>query len=265
MVDVALSVGALVGILLSGGFVYWEVGRFAEPQVPVTRFDERREMFAYTAGLFVGVPIAVAFVLFRLELAGAALIGAVGILVALVAATEGAQILLLRSRYWSGPAGPFYALGFRAAVGGILALALVASYLAGPLNAGFPLATAIVGALALVALEVSGSLLSLRPPPGSARRGGGPWSGALVGAVGFFLLGLGPIAGPEADFAAAAVVLMGSSLIYRRLRPFLETVAIPAAPPPEPRPGPPSAYGRTAEPLPSAPSSSGTDAPPVRR
>ena len=59
-----LSLGALVGVGLSGGFVWWEVGRFAVPQVPVSLFDERRELIAYTAGLFVGVPLAVAFLLF---------------------------------------------------------------------------------------------------------------------------------------------------------------------------------------------------------
>ncbi|HTP54581.1 MAG TPA: hypothetical protein VML94_06470 [Thermoplasmata archaeon] len=249
MVVPSLTIGALVGILLSGGFVYWEVGRFATPQVPVTRFDERREMFAYTAGLFVGVPLAVAFVLFRLELAGAALIGALGILAALIAGTEGSQLLLIRSRFWSGEARPFYALGFRAAIGGILALALVASYLSGPVAVGVPLAAVAVSAVALVALEVAGALLSLRPDPASGLRGGGPWSGALVGAVGFFLLGLGPIAGPDASLAAAAMVAVGSALVYRRLRPFLDRVAVPPPPPTPTAPGPPSAYGRTEEPL----------------
>jgi hypothetical protein len=253
MVVSSLTIGALVGILLSGGFVYWEVGRFAEPQVPVTRFDERREMFAYTAGLFVGVPLAVAFVLFRLELASAALIGALGILAALVAGTEGSQLLLIRSRFWSGAARPFYALGFRAAVGGIFALALVASFLSGPIALGFPLATVAVSAVALVALEVAGALLSLRPDPTSGLRGGGPWSGALVGAVGLFLLGLGPIAGPPAALAAAVIVLLGSALVYLRLRPFLDRVAAPVPPPVAVPTGPPSAYGRTEEPLASGP------------
>lgn len=247
MVDISLTVGALVGILLSGGFVYWEIGRFATPQVPVSRFDERREMFAYTAGLFVGVPLAVAFVLFRTELAGAAVIGALALLAALVAGTEISQLLLLRSRFWKGAAGPFYALGFRAAIGGILALAVVASYLGGRPTLSLPLATIFVGAVALVALEAAGALLSLGPAPASGRRGGTPWSGAAVGAIGFFLLGLGPLEGGVFGLVAALVVLFGAGTVYVRLRPILERIAAPTPPgPPAPAETPslPSAYGR---------------------
>jgi len=245
MVVASLTIGALVGIVLSGGFVYWEVGRFAEPQVPVTRFDERREMFAYTAGLFVGVPLAVAFVLLRLELAIGALIGGIVLLAGLVAGTEVAQLLLVRSRFWSGRAGPFYAVGFRAGIGGILALAVVASYLAGPVVLDLGVATVALTALAVVALEVAGALLSLRAAPASRVRGGGPWSGALIGTVGFLLLGIGPAGGEVVALAAAATVLLGGALVYFRLRPVLARV-----PPPTPTApatsseGPPSAYGR---------------------
>ncbi|HTP55105.1 MAG TPA: hypothetical protein VML53_00350 [Thermoplasmata archaeon] len=246
MVVASLTIGALVGIVLSGGFVYYEIGRFAEPQVPVTRFDERREIFAYTAGLFVGVPLAVAFVLYRLEITGAALIGAFALLAALVAGTEAAQLVLLRSRFWSGPAGPFYALGFRAAVGGILALAIVASYAGGRVSVGADLAATAVTALAVVALEVAGGLLSLRPTPASRVAGGGPWSGAIFGAVGFFLLGLGPIAGPAGGTVAAGLVLIGSAIVYFRLRPLLSRIAPPSTAPAEAAPSEPSAYGRTA-------------------
>jgi hypothetical protein len=253
MVVASLTFGALVGILLSGGFVYWEVGRFAQPQVPVTLFDERKEMFAYTAGLFVGVPLAVTYELFRLELASGALIGALALLAALVGGTEAAQLLLVRSRFWAGPARPFYALGFRAAIGGILSLALVAAYLSGPISAGLPAGTVAVSSVALVALEVAGALLSLRPDPSSRLGGGGPWSGALVGVVGFFLLGLGPIAGGGAALAAAVVVLFGAGLVYFRLRPLLARVAVPASEPPVPPPEGPSAYGRTERPLPTGP------------
>ncbi|MGB6500587.1 MAG: hypothetical protein WBG19_04190 [Thermoplasmata archaeon] len=248
MVVTSLTVGALVGILLSGGFVYWEVGRFAEPQVPVTRFDERKEMFAYTAGLFVGVPLAVAFVLYRLELASGDLIGGLALLAALVAGTEVAQLLLVRSRFWAGVAGPFYALGYRAAIGGILSLALVATYLAAPFAIGIPTATVCITAIALVALEVAGALLSLRPDPTSGIRGGGPWSGALFGAFGFFLLGLGPIAGEVAALAASLLVLAGAIVGYTRLRPYLDRITAPPPPESPAPPLPPSAYGRTAEP-----------------
>ena len=40
--------------LLAGGFVYWQVGRYAAPQVPVTLFDEKREVYAFVIGLFMG-------------------------------------------------------------------------------------------------------------------------------------------------------------------------------------------------------------------
>jgi hypothetical protein len=258
MVDLPLTVGAVVGILLSGGFVYWEVGRFAEPQVPVTLFDERKEMFAYTAGLFVGIPLALAFVLYLYELTVLhALLGALPLLVVLVAATEAAQILLLRSRYWAGTARPFYALGFRAAVGGILALAIiVGSFLFGSVALGWPVATIAVSAIALVTLEVAGALLSLRPDPASRIGGGGPWSGLLVGAVGFFLLGLAELDVGPVGFTAAVVVLFGASLVYVRLRPLLARIAAPAQQAEPSSPAAPSAYGRTPPPLPS-----GTDSP----
>ncbi|MGP8078313.1 MAG: hypothetical protein ACLQD8_06870 [Thermoplasmata archaeon] len=255
MVDLPLTVGALVGILLSGGFVYWEVGRFAEPQVPVTLFDERREIFAYTAGLFVGVPLAVAYVLYLYELTTFhALLGAVALLVALVAATEIAQILLLRSRFWAGSARPFYALGFRAAIGGILSLAaIVAAYLFGSIAPGWPLATVAVSAVALVALEVAGALLSLRSDPSTRRGGGSPWSGALVGGIGFFLLGLAQLdRGPE-GLAAAVVALFGATVVYYRLRPLLDRVGVAAPGPAPSRPDGPSAYGRTERSLPEGP------------
>jgi hypothetical protein len=58
VVVASLSLGAVAGVLLSAGFIWVEVGRYATPQVPETLFDERREIFAYTAGLFIGVPLA---------------------------------------------------------------------------------------------------------------------------------------------------------------------------------------------------------------
>jgi hypothetical protein len=254
MVVASLTIGALVGIVLSGGFVYWEVGRFAEPQVPVTLFDERREMFAYTAGLFVGVPLAVAFVLFRLEVAVGALIGGLVLLVGLVAGTEVAQLLLVRSRFWAGEARPFYALGFRAGIGGILALAIVASYFTGPVVIGLGLAAMAVTSVAVIALEVAGALLSLRTAPSSRVRGGGPWSGAVVGVVGFLLLGLGPIAGDASALAAAIVLLLGATVVYFRLRPLLDRVAPPSRETVRSPPAAPPAYGRTERPLPEDPS-----------
>lgn len=254
MVVTSLTIGAVVGIVLSGGFVYWEVGRYATPQVPESRFDERREMFAYTAGLFVGVPLAIAYLLFVVELAIGSLIGALGLLAALVAGTEASEILLLRSRFWSGPSRPFYALGFRAAIGGIVALAVVAAYFGGSAIAPIGIAQVLVVAVAVVTLEVAGALLSLPPDPALHRAGGGPWIGAAIGAVGFFMLGLGGAAGEPTALAAAIVVLVGAGLVYVRQRPFLDDVRPPSTTPPA---APSAAFGRTDAPLPDETPGSG--------
>ncbi len=241
-----LSLGALVGIGLSGGFVWWEVGRYATPQVPVTLFDERRELFGYTAGLFVGVPIAIAYVLFALSLSNGALPSALLFLGLLVGGTEVAQWALLRSRFWGrSDSGPFYALGYRAAIGGIVGLALVTQYLSVATATADGIALVVLDSTAVVALEVAGALLSLRGAPGSGQVGGGPASGAIFGAVGFFLLGLGPIGGEAAAFAGALVALFGAVLVYRRLRSILASVPAPSAGPPPPRSGTPPSYGRT--------------------
>ncbi len=241
-----LSLGALVGVGLSGGFVWWEVGRYATPQVPVTLFDERRELFAYTAGLFVGVPIAVEFLLFLLSMANGSLLSGLLFLALLVVTTEIAQWALLRSRFWGrGESGPFYALGYRAAIGGIVALALVTQYFSQPGSTADGVALVVLESLAIVALEVAGALLSLRARPGSDRTTGGPVSGAVFGAIGFFLLGLGPLGGEGSAFGGALVALLGASLVYRRLRPILASVPAPGAGPGPARAAAPLTYGRT--------------------
>lgn len=245
MVYNALYLGGFVGVLLSGAFVYWEIGKFAAPQVPRSLFDERKEMFAYTAGLFVGVPLAFAFLLFLSSMtAGFVLDGAIEVVV-LVGGTELAQGLLLRSLYFGATeAGPFYALGLRAGVGGILILAAVAGYLGGPTITPFGVALVAVQSFALLFLEVAGGLLSLRAPRGSSRVGGGPFSGALVSAVAFYFLGLGAFLGPEPGLLAAAVVAIGMGWVYLRLRdPILRRVKPPALLADEG--GPEPAFGRT--------------------
>ncbi len=241
-----LSLGALVGVGLSGGFVWWEVGRFAVPQVPVSLFDERRELFAYTAGLFVGVPLAVAFILFELSMGTGTLESALLFLAAIVAGGEIAQWALLRSRYWGrSESGPFYALGFRSAIGGIIALALVTQYFGTSSPTPDGIALALVESVAVVGLEVAGALLSGRARPGSGRVGGGPVSGGIFGAVGFFLIGLGSIAGETFAFGGAIVALLGAGLVYRRLRPTLAEIPPPGASAPPPPPKSPPSYGRT--------------------
>jgi hypothetical protein len=252
MVDLSLSIGGLVGVVLSGGFVYAEIGRFATPQVPETLFDERREVFAYTAGLFVGIPLAIAFLFFLDSMANGALPGALIFLAALVGGTEVAQWALLRAHYWGGTgSGPFYALGYRAGIGGIFGLAIVAQYLAGPVLTWDGVTLSVLESVAILTLEVAGALLSLPPSATEGRKGGGPVPGAIFGIVGFFLLGLGALSdvgtlgGEEVAYGAALVALLGGFLVYHRLRPILAAIPAPSAgEAPPPRPAPPT-YGRT--------------------
>jgi|HubBroStandDraft_1064217.scaffolds.fasta_scaffold01437_6 hypothetical protein len=252
MVDLSLSIGGFVGVVLSGGFVYVEIGRYATPQVPETLFDERREVFAYTAGLFVGVPLAIAFLFFLDSMANGAVPGALIFLAVLVGGTEVAQWALLRAHYWGkGESGPFYALGYRAGIGGIFGLAVIAQYLAGPLITWDGVTLVILEAVAILTLEVAGALLSLPPSESAGRTGGGPVPGAIFGVVGFFLLGVGALSGissvgaEEVAYGAAVVALLGGLLVYRRLRPLLATIPAPSAgEPPPPRPVAPT-YGRT--------------------
>lgn len=250
--SLSLSIGALVGVALSGGFVYWEIGRYATPQVPATLFDERRELFAYTAGLFVGVPLAVAYVLFVTSMASLALPGALLFLALLIGGTEVAQWALLRTRFWGrDESGPFYALGYRVAIGGIISLALVSEYVSVTGLSALGIALVLIDSVAVVGLEAAGALLSVRSRPGSGRVGGGPVSGAIFGAIGFFLLGLGAASGLAIAFAAALVALIGAVLVYQRLRPLLAAIPAPGKGPG----GPPSRegtrYARTDRPIPS--------------
>ncbi len=254
MVVLSLTVGGVVGVLLSAGFLWWEIGRYATPQVPVTVFDERKLLAAYTVGLFVGVPFAVAFVLFAASAANGALPGAALFLALLVGGTEAAQHFVARTAYWgSGPAVPFYLVSFRAGIGGILALAALASYLGGSVRpTALGVGSAALEALALVALEVAGGLLSLRDLRPSSARAGGPLAGALFALVAFFLLGLGPSAGATGALAAPLVVAAGALLAYRGRRGILASVPAPSTAPRPLEGGSRSAYGRTT-PLPSQP------------
>ena len=253
MVVPSLAIGGAVGVLLSGGYVWWEVGRFATPQVAVTRFEERKLLAAYTVGLFAGVPLSVAFLLFSLAIANGALLGGAVFLVGLAGGSELAQYLVLRTGYWKGVAGPFYALALRAGIGGILALTVVTTYLGGsPLELAAAPATA-VAALAVVALPVTAGLLTLAPPRRTARPGFRPISGILFGVVGFFLLGLGGLAGSSGALLGGVVALAGSALVYRRLRGMLDDIPPPGGAPPPPKEAGPLAYGRTEAPLSGTP------------
>ena len=246
MVVASLTIGAVVGVLLSGAFLYFEVGRFATPQVPVTLFDERKELFAYTAGLFVGVPLAIAFVLFEVSMGSGALLSALVFLALLVVGDEVAQWALLRTRFWGADTSrPFYALGYRAAIGGIISLAIVSQYLSGSTITADGTALVVLVSVAVIALQVSGGFLSIPHPVPGERVGGSPVAGALFSAVGFFLLGIGAIGGEVTGYVGALVALFGAVLVYRRLRPMLANVPVPSAGPKPPLPAKPLAYGRT--------------------
>ncbi len=251
MVVLSLTLGAVAGVLLSTGFVWVEVGRYAAPQVPVTLFDERKVLAAYTVGLFAGIPLAAAYLLLLVSVANAALPGAALFLGGLVVGAEAGQLLLTRSKYWgASTALPFYVVSFRAGIGGILALAAVALYLGGTTTVtALGLGSAIATAVALVGLEVTGALVSLRPVGLAAARAGGPVAGGLFAVVAFFLLALGPVAGPGGSLAAAIVVLAGSALAYRGRRRLLAEVPPPTGPAPPTDAALPRAFGRT--PLPA--------------
>ena len=67
----------------------------------------------------------------------------------------------------------------------------------------------------------------------------------LFAAVGFFLLGLGPLAGEAGSFLGAGLALLGSLYLYQRLRPRLALIPAPSAPPKVDLGDQPTAYGRT--------------------
>lgn len=218
MVNGALSLGALVGVLLSGGFVYWQVGRYATPQVPVTLFDERKEVFAFTAGLFVGVPIQFFLLFLFVAASGGILIAALIDLVIVVLAPQIAQSLLLRTRYFGGEARAFYGVGFRAGIGGILVLAWVASYLSGP-NLSVPgLAVVLIQSVAIFCLSVAASLVALSPAEAAWSLRSGPAAGALFALGGFALIVIGAGLGPVTAAVAGLLTAVGSAYAYRARR-----------------------------------------------
>jgi hypothetical protein len=225
----ALWIGGSIGVVLSGAFVYWEIGRFATPQVPTTLFDERKLFIAYTGGLFVGIALSIPFGLFLTSLSGSSVLLALVGLGLLLSGLEGAQWAVLRSQYFGhGEAGPFYALGMRLGVAAILVLTLVTLYVGGMgVNvAGF--AAVLVESVAMVALVGAGALLSIRLRRIREAPSGGPLSSAVVTGAGLFFLGLGGAYGPAYGSGVAVVVLAVAIRTYLRLRdPVLAAVAPP--------------------------------------
>ncbi|HYK93075.1 MAG TPA: hypothetical protein VEY07_03420 [Thermoplasmata archaeon] len=246
MVVNPLWIGGSIGVVLSGAFVYWEVGRYAAPQVPASLFDERKEVIAYTVGLFLGVVLSIPFGLFLTSLADGPLVWAIVGLAILLAGFELAQRLLLRTQYFgSGQSGPFYAIGFRTGAAAILVLTLTSLYL----GTSSVDATGVVALLlesgAIVGLSAAGALMSVAPTTSATGTRGGPLSSLLLTGVGFFLLGLGQLFGPFLGGLAAALILIMSLRIYQRLRESVLGSIRPPGVAPKPEPGTPSPFGRT--------------------
>lgn len=248
MVNGALSLGGVVGVLLSGAFLYFEIGRFAQPQVPRTLFDERRLLFAYTAGLFVGVPIAFALLLLLGAIANGALVSAIVDLILVAGAVEVAQWALVRSRYWGhGSSTPFYAVAFRIGLSAIFILAVVTQALESPTLDWTLLLQGAALSLALLALQAVGALQSL--PKSTDYRGatGGTPHGLLLSTAALAFLSFGIELGPLTAAAAALLMTGGLIPLYRRLRHrLLERAAVPPGVA-EPAEGQPP-FGRTDRP-----------------
>lgn len=231
MVNAALSIGAAVGVLLSAGFVYWQVGRYAAPQVEATRFDERKEMIAYTAGLFVGIPLVVPLLFLFAAIPPFAIGGIALYLVALVAGSELAQWWLLRSVYFGKDgSGAFYALGFRAGVAGLLILGLVTQFFAQSQVPPIGIAGILAISFAILTLEVLCAILALPQRADRPGRATGPFSAVPLEAIGFFFLGFALGSGPLVAIVGGILIAAMAGWLYRSTAfPNLDRIPPPGA------------------------------------
>lgn len=228
MVDYTVTIAASVGVLLTAVFIMWEVGHYATPQVSENRFDERREIFAYTVGLFVGILLVIPWLYFQIAFGNADLIGVFVFLLIVVGLTELAQWGIRRTRYWGqGPSFPFYAIGLRCGIAALLITGLVAQYLTTPTITWDGLTVIGVESGALLMLEAATALISLPATPGSGRTGGGPLASSIILFVGLFLLGFNAFAGEAVGAAAALIALSGAIYLYARLRTILDRIRPP--------------------------------------
>lgn len=229
MVNGALTIGAFGGILLSTAFLYFEVGRFAAPQVPESLFDERKLLIGYAAGLFVGIPLAFLYLLFVYAITvSVALFSAIIDLAILLVAVEVAQWLFARSHYFGQvEATSLNVLAFRASVGAILTLAILARYLGGPTLDGVGLGAAIALSGAVFAVQVTGGLESIPRSPWAKSAPGGPLYGAVLSGAAFAVLGIGISLGDVATLAASLLIIGGLLPTYRRLRRVVLGALIP--------------------------------------
>ena len=85
VVDVALTYGGIIGVLIGSFSWYWRWGGTRLPKYPRRSFTKRKEFYAYTAGLFVGVPLAFPWLLLLTAAANGADVAALVDIVLLVA------------------------------------------------------------------------------------------------------------------------------------------------------------------------------------
>ena len=129
---------------------------------------------------------------------------------------------------------PFYALGFRAGLGGILVVAATTAYFGAidTLDVAGIAATLALGA-ALLAIQVTGGLQSIRRTTGPGSPSGGVLSGTALAVAGFVVVAFGLSLGSAGELAAALLILAGIVPAYRRLRRgILDAIARGAESPP---------------------------------
>jgi hypothetical protein len=225
--------------------VYLEVGRFALPQVPASRFDETKEVVAYVVGLFVGVPLALLWVFFLSALSDAALPAALIDVVLLVVGADVAQYVLQRSHYFGNPSAvPFYALGMRAGIGGLLAIGGLSQYFGGRVD-GVGSTLAALQAVAVVLIEAAVGLRLFLPTSTSGEVVRRRVATLVLAILLFGLAGLGSLYGATLGLFGAVVAIGGSAFLYWEARgPVLVATAPRAARPPSAT----GRYGRVGKP-----------------
>jgi hypothetical protein len=240
---VGLEVGGVLGIILSAGFVYFEVGKFAAPQVPTSLFNESKALAAFIVGLFIGVPLAVVWIFFEVSLAGGNALSALIDVVLLVLGGELAQMAVLRTQFFGFTAAdPFYALSLRAGIGGLLILGTIAEYMAGTVTP-VGITVAVTQSVALLLIQVTAGLRALLPVPTASSVLRQRLASIFLQLVLFLLTALGEYYGALYGLVGAGLAIAGAAYLYWDARP---TVLAPPRPrgPPKPKPASVGRYDR---------------------
>jgi hypothetical protein len=224
---VGLEVGGILGIVLSAGFVYFEVGKFAAPQVPTSLFNESKALAAFIVGLFIGVPLVVVWIFFEVSLVGGNAVSALIDVVLLVLGGELAQMAILRTHFFGyTPADPFYALSLRAGMGGLLIVGTMAEYLGGTVTP-LGISVAVAQSVAVLLIEVAAGLRGLLPVPTASSVLRQRLASIFLQLVLFFLAALGEYYGAIYGLVGAALAIAGAAYLYWDARP---TVLAPPRP-----------------------------------